>query len=210
MFDIEVTIEEDTASPALAALSDALRPERLLPVLGRSVSNAVRANFDELESTRPNKMGFPRQHYYSGARQGTSLVIDGDSAIIGVRQIGIKMRYYGGTVTAGVNPSSVTGQPTKFLTIPVSAESYGHRAADFPDLKVLWGSDGPYGLGRITQGSIANGDGGSAKQIEVLYVLKEQVEIPADPTMLPAPEALSDAIHDDFGKYVRMAWRRAA
>lgn len=207
MISINVTISEDTATPAIRALMSGLEPENLLPVLGRSAANAVRANFDELESSRPNKLGGPRQHYYSGARAGTSFVVEGDKAVIGVVQVGIRLRYFGGTVRSGQGVSSKTGQPTKFLTIPVSPESYGHRAADFPDLVVLWGSNGPYALARQTKGLIAKGNG-STDRNEILYALKAEVEIPADETMLPASEAFRDAIKDDFDKYVGMIWRR--
>lgn len=206
MFTIRVEIVRDAATAALRALRDGLRNENLLPVLGRSVTNAIRANFDELESTRPNKLGGARQHYYSGARQGTSFVVDGDAAVVGIHQVGMGLRYYGGTVRAGQGVSSYTGQPTKYLTIPVTAEAYGHRAADFPDLTVLWGRDGPFALARVAPRSMATA--GDTRQSEVLFVLKAQVTVEADPTMLPSAEALSDSLHSDFGKYVNMIWRR--
>lgn len=208
MITINVEIVKDTATPALRALRDGLRNENLLPVLGRSVTNAIRRNFDELESTRPNKLGGQRQHYYSGARQGTSFVVDGDSALVGIHQVGMGLRYFGGTVRAGAGISSFTGQPTKYLTIPVTAEAYGHRASDFPDLTVLWGRDGPYALGRVTPRTVATA--GDTRQTEVLFVLKTQVTVEADPTMLPSAQALSDALNSDFNKYVNMLWRREA
>lgn len=203
-------VVKDTATPAIRALRGALTNERLLPVLARSATNTIRDHFDVLESTRPNKLGGARQHYYSGARAGTSFVIDGDYAIIGIRQVGMRLRYYGGTVHAGANISSITGQPTKFLTIPVTAEAYGHRAADFPDLTVLWGSNGPYALARVTKGTIARGASASTSSVEVLFALKEEVTVPADDTMLPEPEALSDGMQRDFHRYVDMIWRRTA
>jgi hypothetical protein len=205
---ITVEITKDTATPMLASVRQALEPENLLPVLGRSVTNTVRDHFDELESSRPNKLGGQRTHYYSGARQRTSFVVEGTTAIIGIRQVGIRLRYYGGTVHAGVNPSMVTGKPTKYLTIPVTPEAYGKRAADFEDLAVLWGARGPYGLGRVTRGTISRG--GGTERAEVLFILVEQVTIQPDPTMLPPPEALQTALQDDFNRYVALAVRRAA
>lgn len=208
MLNVSITIPKDTATPALARLRAGLNPDRLLPILGRSVNNAVRENFDMLEQSRPNKLGGQRQHYYSGARASTSFVVDGDQAVIGVRQVGMRLRYYGGTVTAGKNASYMTGAPTKYLTIPVTPESYGHRAADFPDLKVLWGASGPYALARVTQGTIAKGPNARTVTAEVLFILKKSVDVEADKTMLPDSETMESHVKEDFYRYVDLLWRR--
>lgn len=206
MINLSITVPKDTATAAMNALRQGLENEQLLPVLGRSAANSVRANFDELESSRPNKLGGTRQHYYSGARSATSFVVEGDKAVIGIAQVGIRLRYFGGTVRAGVGNSYITGNPTKYLTIPVTPEAYGHRAADFPDLVVLWGRNGPYALGRKNQGSIARG--GSTESSEVLFALTPHVEIPGDETMLPSSDDFRSAIKEDFYKYVDVVWRR--
>lgn len=208
MLNLTITIPKDTATPALARLRAGLETDRLLPILGRSVNNAVRENFDMLEQSRPNKIGGQRQHYYSGARASTSFVIDGDQAVIGVRQVGMRLRYYGGTVRAGQNASYMTGQPTKYLTIPVTPESYGHRAADFPDLKVLWGASGPYALARAEHGTVAKGANAKTVSAEILFILKKSVDVEADRTMLPDNEAMEGHVKSDFYRYVDLLWRR--
>lgn len=212
MVTISVSIPKNDATPALRALGDALAPHNLLPVFGRSISNAIRANFDELESSRPNKNNFPRTHYYSRARQGTSYVVDGDRVLIGIRQApGLRLRLFGGKVQAGANPSSIGGGPTKYLTIPVTAESYGHRAKDFPDLVVLWGASGPYALARQNKSSLVKGIKAGAvegsKETEVLFILTPEVEIGADRSLLPYPEQIEEAVRRGFGSYVRATWR---
>lgn len=209
MLTIDVVITEDTATPALVELEEGLRPENLLPVFGRSVSNAVRDNYDDLEASRPNKMGGERQHYYSQARSATDFIVEGDHATVSVKEVGMRLRYFGGTVRAGVGVSSTSGKPTKYLTIPATPETYGHRAADFPDMVVLWGRDGPYALGRVEQKMIAIADSFGAKtvQTEVLFWLRAEVDIPADATMLPGINAIDAAVKKDFNSYVRMLWR---
>lgn len=212
MIAIELTITQDEVSPALRELSDGLDDDRLLPVLARTVNNSMRGHFDELEDTRPNKMGGSRRHYYSGARAKTTFTVSGNTAFIFTTQVGMRMRYFGGTIRAGAGISSATGKPTKYLTIPETAESYGHRAADFDDLEVLWGRDGPYGLGRVERKTIQRGDSftqSNAIQTEVLFWLVPEVEIPEDHTMLPESGELNDALHEDFGKHVNRLWYQA-
>jgi hypothetical protein len=212
MLEVTVVVTRDTATPAVAALAEGLRPENVLAIFGRSVANAVRSNFDDLEGSRPNKLGGTRTHYYSGARSGTRYVVEGDSATVGIAQVGIRLRYFGGTVEAGVNPSFTTGKPTRYLTIPATAESYGHRAADFPDMVVLWGGNGPYALARVTPKVMATvkASGPQTSQTEVLFWLKASVDVPADRTMLPSDEQIRTAVTGDFNRYVRTLWRLRA
>ena len=209
MVTVEVRITKDTATPALRELREGLDPENLMPIFGRSVANAVRANFDDLESSRPNKLGGERQHYYSGARSATTFTTSGDTATVMIAQVGMRLRYYGGTVEAGRNVSSFTGQPTKYLTIPATAEAYGHRASDFPDLKMLWGHAGPYALARVEQGSIATVTtrGASTQDTEIMFWLTPSVDIPEDKTMLPSNDAMSEAVRGGFNRYVTYLWR---
>jgi len=212
MFTIDIVITKDTATPAVRALREGLQAENVVPIFARSVANAVRGNFDDLDESRPNKLGGSRTHYYSGARSATKYTIKGDHATISVGQVGMRLRFYGGTVEAGRNPSYITGQPTKYLTIPATAESYGHRAADFPDLIVLWGNGGPFALARVTQKKIATAksSGAETNDTEILYWLKAEVDIPADRTMLPSSEQIRQAISGDFARYVRTLWRMGA
>lgn len=209
--DVTITITDDTATPALRALTRGLSPENLLPVLGRSAQNAIKANFDVLEATRPNKLGGPREHYYSTARNSTRLVVSGDTATVGIAEVGIGLRYYGGTIRAGAGTSSATGQPTKYLTIPATAEAYGKRASEFDALTVLWGKNGPYALAIVERGSLAStirGGRPSADKVgQVMFWLRKEVDIPADSTMLPTPEAFQTEISQDFRRFVKAIWR---
>lgn len=206
MLTISVNIDRDAASPALARLDEAMKPENLMQVFARSVQNAVRDNFDELESSRQNRIGGERTHYYSRAREGTSYTIESDdTAIVHVRQIGMRLHYYGGVVRPGVNSSSTTGQPTKYLTIAASPESYGHRAADFPEMDVLWGSSGPYALARVEQKTLATVTARGAKtaNTEILFWLVKEAHFEADKSVLPSGDVLNSSVAKDFGSYVR-------
>lgn len=212
MIAIELTVTRDEVTPALLRVAEGLSNDKLLPIFARSVENSMRDNFAQLESDRPNKLGGKRQHYYAGARDATEFRIDGDSAFVFTRQTGMRMRYFGGTIEAGKGISSATGQPTKYLTIPANAEAYGHTAADFGDLEVLWGRDGPYALGLVERRTIARPDGtygaGRAQSTEVMFWLKKSVDIPEDHSMLPAFDKISEDVRSDFNSYVAKVWRR--
>jgi hypothetical protein len=209
MMHISLAVVKDTATPAVRALGNALDDKNVLPVFGRSVTNSVRDHFDDLEADRPNKLGGHRTHYYSGARKGTRFIYEGDHVTVSIAQVGIRFRYFGGTIRAGQNPSSVGGKPTKYLTIPATAEAYGHRAADFDDLELLWGRGGPYGLGRVERKTVAIADSFGAKTVstEVLFWLVKTVEGAPDKTMLPDDSEIRDSVTRDFNKYVKTVWR---
>lgn len=205
MLRIELVITKDTATPALAALDEALKPDNLMPVFGRSVSNTVRSNFDGLEGSRQNQLGGARTHYYSQARDGTSFTTDGDEATVHIRQIGMRLHYYGGHVGSLKSDNPSPGATKKYLTIPANAEAYGHRAADFPDLKVIWGATGPIALARVEQKSIATVSAAGAKTIntDIMYWLVTDAKFEADKTVLPSSDEMTRDIKRDFSGYIK-------
>ncbi len=70
--------------------------------------NAIRANFDTL----------PGNTFWGDASRKTRVEDDGDGFAVVVRQRGVALQRYGGTVTAGKSMSTHTKQPTKLLAIP--------------------------------------------------------------------------------------------
>ncbi|MFS6809937.1 hypothetical protein, partial [Staphylococcus aureus] len=134
-------------------------------------------NFRYLDATRPNVLAGTRTNYFASAAESVQWREAGTNRIVVFSDYeGIKMKYFGGTIYP---------KKAEYLTIPVTAESYGRSAKDFPEAKVLWGRNGPYGIGRITRGSIATIGEGSARNEshEVLFIFKKEVTIPADKSM---------------------------
>jgi hypothetical protein len=76
------------------------------------------------------------RNWYARAARSVTTRAAGGFALVSVTQIGMRLRYYGGTVRAGKNISTVTGKLTRFLTIPASPETAGMRAGEFNDLDV--------------------------------------------------------------------------
>jgi hypothetical protein len=200
-------VVRDTATPAITAMEEAIQPENILPFMAELVTQEVQQNLRDLDVSRANRLGGERTHYFAQAAEETEWTMEGnDHAIVSVRQIGIALKYFGGTVTAGVGTSCATGEKTRFLTIPVHPSAYGVRACDIPGLKVISGPRGPFALGFVTVNHIGHESGGSTRtrEVEIFYLLKESIEIAADKAMLPSPTRLAAVVGAGLRDYSNM------
>lgn len=209
MIGMTVEVTANSATPTMEALRVGLQSENLLPFLAEAGTQQVQENLMGLQRDRPNKVGGTRTNYYQQAADNTEWHMEGDHAVISIHAPGIAMRYFGGVIHAGagtVQCGPNEGKKTKYLTIPVSPESYGRKACDVPDLVVLWGRNGPYALGRKTQRSMATqtGGGATAEVREVLYILKTDVEISPDKSLLPSELRVTAALKSSFADYVSL------
>lgn len=184
MIGIRIAVT-DTATPALRRLHAGLQPARLAPIIGRSARNAAREHLFGKDAAG-NRLGGRRTHYYGTAARGTNFTTEGDTVVVSIPQLGIRQRYYGGTIKP---------KTAKYLTIPVHPAAYGKRAREFSDLRVLFGRGGPYALAR--------------KDGTVLYRLAKSVTQAADPTVLPTMEALGAAIRPDLEQHIARLTARA-
>jgi hypothetical protein len=113
--------------PVLGPLDSALRSGQLYEEIGRDTVKLIRDNFYSLPS---NERGFPTTHFWQRAAEATRYEASKDEVRISVNQVGVRQRLLGGDI----DPVRA-----KFLTIPAIAETYGHRAADFSNLKIARG-----------------------------------------------------------------------
>lgn len=194
-FNISVKVS-DKATPALNRSIAFLQGDDLKNLVGRMAVNAFGANFEN-KNLIPNAIGGPRTNYYSDAAKATNFSVSGDTVTITVAQVGIALHYYGGTITPGKNNSYLGNGSTKYLTIPARPEAHGKRASDFPDLVVLWGKKGPYGLGIVEKVGVGVLAGKPTNQ--VYFWLVKSATIAADPTIVPSQEALIDPIREQIG-----------
>ena len=206
MIGLNIAVSVNTASPALDLVRAGLENDRLLPFFGEIVAQEMTANFLSLDQSRVNKLGGERTGFFSeaAARVNWRETEDG-SVFVYSDQVGLALKFFGGVIAA---------KEVKYLTIPATSESYGRRAKDFADLKVLFGANGPYGLGRITKGSKATmgevyGEP-TTETHEVLFFLKQRVEISPDPTMLPSATRLEAKMRIGFNDYMALLWENAA
>jgi hypothetical protein len=179
----------DNATPAISRVRTFLQGEDVKQLVGQMAVNAFGVNFDN-KNQISNALGGPRTNYYSDARKATSFEVSGDTVTIAVKQVGISLHYYGGTVTP---------IRTKYLTIPARPECHGKRASDFPDLIVLWGRKGPYGLGLLEKVGIGT-VGASKPNSTVYFWLVKKATIAPDPTVIPEDSALLDPIAEKLGQ----------
>jgi hypothetical protein len=178
-----------------ARVKAALQPRRVGAVAGRAATNVLRAHLFARNADKPNALGGKRTNYYAQAARSTSYAFDGDDAVVvSINQIGIRLRYYGGTVKP---------RTAKFLTIPVAPEAHGKRAREFGNLELVFGEGGrPIAL--ATKGDrrvqiTANAKGKLVKKVVgrrgvILYRLVKSATFAADSTVLPLPDVLMGGV----------------
>lgn len=125
---MNITVDiQDKASPAAKAILASARSLDFLKACGRGVAVLLRAKFQDLENTRPNKQGWPRQHFWSDVRRSVQNPEQTAGKVsVSITHPGIALRYFGGDIF----PVNV-----RFLTIPAVPEAYGKRAREFDNLR---------------------------------------------------------------------------
>lgn len=185
MISIHIT-ESDRATPRLRQVVSGLAPARLAPIAARAGQQAVKEHLYARDAVG-NRLGGRRTHYYGQAARATTFEIQGPLVIISVTQIGIRQRFYGGTITP---------KKAKYLTIPARAEAHGKTAREWGERLVLVRSRGgePVALALNSK----SGPG------LVMYWLKKSVTQAADRTVLPEPDTLREQIGTEVGKYLNL------
>ena len=191
-FSVEII---DKASPGLRNLNDA-GWRRVKPRIATAVTGLIKGHLFTRDA-QPNKNGWPSQHFYSGAAKGTSWTILADGISVSINKQGFRQRYQGGVI----KPVNV-----KLLTIPARAETYGHRAGEFDNLKIQFGrrKDGTIGPVALVakEGGARRakfgpgremGDGHAIAGLEegiVMFWLVPEVTQQGDPSILPTQQQI--------------------
>lgn len=195
----------DRATPVVLAISSAVKPAALRPIVGRSAMQTYRRHLFALNRSRPNALGGPRTNFYENAARGTQFQEVADGVIVSINQIGIRQRIVGGTIRP---------RTKKFLTIPVVPEAHGKRASEFPGLVLMFDRNGrPIGLGEkdITQaGAIGGGRRTSAASgIRMIFRLARSVTQQPDPTVVPPILEVAAGVFASVNSFVDRQVRRA-
>ncbi len=190
----------DLTSAELERLQGALEPVQLSRVAAHGVGLRLKDHFQDLERDRPNKMGWPRQHFWSGARQAISEQYSGARVTLSITKPGVALHYFGGVVRPII---------AEMLTIPAVAEAYGKRARERGDLILTKRENPKTGklqlcLVKAEQSAAILGPRSkktgkrrfkksTATGGEVIYWLARKVTIKPDKTVLPTDDQLETA-----------------
>jgi hypothetical protein len=197
-----------------------LREPDLKLVQARAVTNMLRDHFFDYDRSHPNKLGGSRSHFYGQAARGTTYRIDPQAIVVSVNQVGIRQRWQGGTITAGMNPSRFTGKPTKYLALPAIAEAYGKRPGEFSNLTTAWGRSGPYALveavATLTKGrKVRIGKGQTVSERKksgvggrVYYWLTPRVTQQGDPGVVPDEKEFVETLDKVSSAYIKRRWEK--
>lgn len=209
---IQMTLGQDTATPAVQRLLTGLRPEQLKPIVGRSAANSYKAYLTGLNAQRPNQLGGPRTNFYLSAAKGVSFQVAGDFVVVSIPSVGLAQRYFGGVIKA----------KKKYLTIPAVPEAHGKRASEFSDLHFAFETNPSTGhvQAALVQGERSlihtrrSKNGVKAffagdQERRVVFWLARQVTQKADPSVLPYPEQVTTKAIEDAASYAKLIWDRA-
>lgn len=186
MIGIKIT-GADIPQETLDKIAKASSTKGLMKILGRRVRNEYREHFFRLDAAKPNKKGFPRQHFWNRIGKATTLAAaDEVSATVAVSDPAYTAKVYG----ALVKPDKA-----KALAIPISSRAYGHspNAQDNPlrgKLKLLPRKGKP---------SLLYTENKDKKEFH--YVLLKSARIPADPDALPDEAAINAAVAEEISDY---------
>jgi hypothetical protein len=177
--NLSVAITENTTA-VLNRLETRLTDSRVSDSVGRSVMELIQNHFRALP---PNERGFPSTQFWQRAADATRYEVTADGVQISINQVGIRQRLLGGPI------DPVRG---KYLTIPAIAETYGHTASDFGNLKVFYvRSDFGYELALAPADTIRQ-PGGLIDSSAVYFWLVAHVNQFPDPSVLPTDEEIFD------------------
>lgn len=204
MSEFSISIKDEVTG-ALARLREGLTPPQVNPTIGTAVKLVFQNHFRTLPE---NKTGFPTTNFWPGAARATTWQLIADGVTIVVSQEGVAYQWKGGTI----NPSKT------YLTIPATAEAYGHRAREF-NLKFaiveVGGFHRPALVARRSVASmIATGHGKHVKHTGdqlgevVFYWLVRQAHKAADPSVVPSEDEITAAATAAVDAKVQALWRQ--
>lgn len=182
----------DSATPKLRKFLEAAGAKlrsRLNRHIGAAVQNLIRNHFLKLQSSRhesAERVGGTPTNYWGKAAESVSLPAavraDEIAAVVAINAPGIGRVDHDVTIKAGTQTPGV-----EYLTIPIAAESYGNR--------IFQGEEGRFEGGfffKSKKGNLLYGVR-EGKGIHPLYLLKPEVTLKQDRSLLPSDQEILDA-----------------
>lgn len=201
-------IIEDRATAAvdrLAALLD--DRQELHQVLADSALPTVQQQFVALAQTEHNKLGAPSSGFWNRMLSGTTATGTPEHGTVDAPREAV-MRWRGDEHHKAVNH--------RFMTLPARAEAYNRAACDFTLKFAVLPQGGPVLLlaenryraiargarkGQVVEA--AKGQQATMGEGVVMYWLREEVNIPPTPEVMPDAAVLSAALQRGAASYLR-------
>lgn len=129
---LDIEVKRDDLTPALAEQMRKLDPH---VIATRIAPRIAQYWHDHLKGLPRNKNGYPSTGFWEEAARGVTGVAVGPYAKVTTDKLGLRQRYYGGTISA---------HNVQNLTIPICQEAYGTTVNDwgFENLVLVILADG--------------------------------------------------------------------
>lgn len=189
-FDIKV---QDYATPAIAAKLAVLQPREWMPHALESVKVLWR---NQLAALPDNKHGWPSTGFWErGARSITAAMTSPTAGAVTADHQGLRQRWLGGPIKP-VNAGA--------LTIPIASESYGKRASEFANLKLVVLKKGAFlaqslfqKVGRTKAGKLSRRGKQRVferQQLKFLFKLSKGVDQEGNPLVVPTEDEVAEVV----------------
>lgn len=169
--EAEILVTRDTATPMMARLIESLSVERLNGVVGPACARLTQLHLARLPK---NKQGYPSTRFYEQASDSVRWEATPEGPIVRAHKQGLRQRWKGGAI-----------EPVRAraLTIPISEESYGRTASEFPGAFVLRTKAGAFLVQKLTGASTR-----VKADLKFLFLLSKGVNQEPDPSVMPSGE----------------------
>lgn len=180
---------------------DAAGLKDLCRAAANEVQTTMQDNFDSLGG----------REFWGRAAEATTVEMQGELAVVGVRQPGVHLQWRGGTVTPGKRPSSKTGKPTRLLAIPTS-KAITEAPNAYGSLVFVPVKGRPHLKGLLIPGepvTIKRGKRKGEQRIapvkdsSPLFSLVDRTEHDPHPEVIPSGQELKDAVRRGSKSYLR-------
>jgi hypothetical protein len=210
---LAITIERDTATPALAAAAQMVEDgSAIVGAMGRRVIRDTSKHVADWGLSHPNKLGGRRTNYWAGIaakiNSGDCLEVSGNSATVtlgGETMPGLMRAFGPVTIVPGTKTPGV-----KYIPLPARPEAYGMRPREFGTaLMVFWGKSGPAGLAqKVPFKSNLKTKATVYRPGLVMYWFKTEVTQPQDRTLLPTEAQWSQSANAAGQEYAEQQFKK--
>lgn len=178
MISVQIRMGKDTATPAVAALGDAVKPSVLAKIAAREGEKLYTQHFEALSAQRHRDhiASVAHDFYGTAARFTFGTSQDNVATIRTYAPAGLRQRLLGGTIRA---------VKARALWIPKPLTmAEGRTPGDFKGLVTVI-------FNRATGKGVAKLKGGDGA---VLFYLRREIEQAPDPSVAPSADVLKDTV----------------